>query len=268
MYKIMVISSPNRILDVVAVKTPKLRGQAWVCYSEVTAASNAVQQMQNFPIYDKPMKRNQKLLEEAPSPVLTPGLWKVIGDVAVVAAASVSYIGVGMNEFPLDERGFFYLMEMNTRIQVEHPVTEMISSTDLIEEQIRIAMGKKLWQQRLLTNSLITMVLGVVSVAIFQSLQVPSFLRRRADPKNVISIILGGGPGIRLFPLTKRAATPALLNSKEKRKILLAMADALENNESMMRLKNGADVADAEEAGYDKSRVVYYQLYDAGVSKG
>lgn len=83
-------------------------------------------------------------MEEAPSPALTPELRKAMGDAAVAAAASIGYVGVGTVEFLLDTSGSFYFMEMNTRIQVEHPVTEMIYSVDLIEEQIRVALGEKL----------------------------------------------------------------------------------------------------------------------------
>ena len=89
-------------------------------------------------------RRNQKLLEEAPSAALNPELRQAMGEAAVAAAVSIGYVGVGTIEFLLDESGGFYFMEMNTRIQVEHPVTEMINSIDLIEEQILVYMGEKL----------------------------------------------------------------------------------------------------------------------------
>ena len=88
-------------------------------------------------------RRHQKLLEEAPSPALDSKLRKKMGDIAVKAAKAVNYHGVGTIEFLLDKNGEFYFMEMNTRIQVEHPVTEMVTGIDLIKEQIRMAAGEQ-----------------------------------------------------------------------------------------------------------------------------
>ena len=89
-------------------------------------------------------RRHQKLLEEAPSSVLTDELRQKMGKAAVRAAQSIDYIGAGTIEFLLDKHNNFYFMEMNTRIQVEHPVTEMITGLDLIKEQIAIAQGERL----------------------------------------------------------------------------------------------------------------------------
>jgi acetyl-CoA carboxylase biotin carboxylase subunit len=89
-------------------------------------------------------RRHQKLLEEAPSPCLTSEQRQKMGDAAVRAAQSINYVGAGTVEFLVDRHGNFYFMEMNTRIQVEHPVTEMITGIDLIAAQLRIAQGEKL----------------------------------------------------------------------------------------------------------------------------
>lgn len=89
-------------------------------------------------------RRHQKLIEEAPSPAIDAKLRKHMGETAVKAAKSVNYNNAGTIEFLLDEEDNFYFLEMNTRIQVEHGVTEMVTNVDLVKEQIRIAAGEKL----------------------------------------------------------------------------------------------------------------------------
>jgi propionyl-CoA carboxylase alpha chain len=89
-------------------------------------------------------RRHQKVVEESPSVVLTPALRKKMGEAAVMVAKSCNYTSTGTVEFLMDEHLNFYFLEMNTRLQVEHPVTEMITGIDLVEEQIKIARGEKL----------------------------------------------------------------------------------------------------------------------------
>ncbi|MFR1710067.1 MAG: acetyl-CoA carboxylase biotin carboxylase subunit [Clostridium sp.] len=89
-------------------------------------------------------RKNQKVLEEAPSVFIDSDMRKKMGETAVKAAKSIGYINAGTIEFLVDKNKKFYFMEMNTRIQVEHPVTEMVTGIDLIKEQIRIAYGEKL----------------------------------------------------------------------------------------------------------------------------
>jgi acetyl-CoA carboxylase, biotin carboxylase subunit len=136
-------------------------------------------------------RRHQKLLEEAPSAVLTPELRQKMGDAAVRAAASIGYVGVGTVEFLLDGSGDFYFMEMNTRIQVEHPVTEMITGLDLIAEQLRVAQGEKLS----FTQKDIQLRGHAIECRINAEDPEHNF---RPNPGRISAYLPPGGPGVRI----------------------------------------------------------------------
>ena len=136
-------------------------------------------------------RRHQKLLEEAPSPALTPELREKMGQAAVMAAKSINYVGAGTVEFLLDASGDFYFMEMNTRIQVEHPVTEMISGLDLIAEQIRIAQGEKLE----LTQDEVILKGHAIECRINAEDPDHNF---RPQPGRISGYLPPGGPGVRM----------------------------------------------------------------------
>jgi acetyl-CoA carboxylase biotin carboxylase subunit len=136
-------------------------------------------------------RRHQKLLEEAPSPVLDSELREKMGTAAVMAAKSINYVGAGTVEFLLDRSGAFYFMEMNTRIQVEHPVTEMITGLDLIAEQIRIAQGEKLQ----LTQDQVVLKGHAIECRI--NAEDPD-LNFRPHPGTISGYLPPGGPGVRM----------------------------------------------------------------------
>jgi acetyl-CoA carboxylase biotin carboxylase subunit len=136
-------------------------------------------------------RRHQKLLEEAPSPVLSSELREKMGTAAVMAAKSINYVGAGTIEFLLDQSGTFYFMEMNTRIQVEHPVTEMITGLDLIAEQIRIAQGEKLQ----LTQDQVVLKGHAIECRINAEDPDHSF---RPQPGRISGYLPPGGPGVRM----------------------------------------------------------------------
>lgn len=136
-------------------------------------------------------RRHQKLLEEAPSPALTPQLRSKMGDAAIIAAKSINYVGAGTVEFLVSQTGEFYFMEMNTRIQVEHPVTEMIAGLDLIAEQIRIAQGEKLS----LTQEQVNLRGHAIECRINAEDPERDF---RPAPGRISGYLPPGGPGVRM----------------------------------------------------------------------
>ena len=136
-------------------------------------------------------RRHQKLLEEAPSAVLSPQLRQKMGDAAVRAAQSIGYVGAGTVEFLLDKSGDFYFMEMNTRIQVEHPVTEMVTGLDLIAEQIRVAQGEKLR----FTQEQVKLTGHAIECRINAEDPNHNF---RPHPGRISAYLPPGGPGVRM----------------------------------------------------------------------
>ncbi len=136
-------------------------------------------------------RRHQKLLEEAPSPALSATLRDQMGQAAVRAAQSINYVGVGTVEFLLAPSGDFYFMEMNTRIQVEHPVTEMVTGLDLIAEQIRVAQGEPLR----LTQDQVILRGHAIECRINAEDPEHNF---RPHPGRISAYLPPGGPGVRI----------------------------------------------------------------------
>ena len=136
-------------------------------------------------------RRHQKLVEESPSPFIDEALRKKMGKAAKNAAAAVGYVTVGTVEFLVDKKKNFYFMEMNTRIQVEHPVTEMITGIDLVKEQIKLAAGEKLT----ISSEKVKILGHVIECRINAEDPDKDFI---PCPGKIGMLYLPGGPGIRI----------------------------------------------------------------------
>ncbi len=135
-------------------------------------------------------RRHQKLLEEAPSPVISPELRDKMGAVAVKACQEIGYSSAGTFEFLLDEDGSFYFMEMNTRIQVEHPVTEMVTLADIVRNQIRIATGEVI--------SYTQDEVQIVGHSIECRINAEDPVKFTPSPGKITAFNIPGGPGVRV----------------------------------------------------------------------
>ncbi len=136
-------------------------------------------------------RRNQKVLEEAPCSVMTPEIREKMGSAAVAAAKACGYFNAGTIEFLLDARGDFYFMEMNTRIQVEHPITEFVTGVDIVKQQIKVAAGLPLDY----TQDDIEIKGHSIECRINAENPLLNF---RPSPGKIVSLHTPGGPGIRI----------------------------------------------------------------------
>ena len=175
-------------------------------------------------------RRHQKLIEESPSPALAPELRKRIWDMAVKAAKAVGYFNAGTIEFLLDARGDFFFMEMNTRVQVEHPITEMVSGVDIVKEQIRIAAGRKLsyTQEDIVFRG----------HAIECRINAEDPFRFTPSPGRITALNYPGGPGIRMDTAVHQdAVIPPYYDSM----VAKLIAHGSNRDEALARMRRALD---------------------------
>ncbi len=177
-------------------------------------------------------RRHQKVIEEAPCPVMTPELRQAMGEAALKAGRAVNYIGAGTVEFLLDRHGRFYFLEMNTRLQVEHPVTELITGQDLVDWQLQIAAGQPLP----LTQADVTLNGHAMEVRLYAEDPAQGFLPQtgdvlRWDPATGVRIDHGVIEGQRISPfydpMLGKIIAHGATREEARRKLLRAVEDTV-----------------------------------------
>lgn len=177
-------------------------------------------------------RRHQKVIEEAPCPVMTPELRQAMGEAALKAGRAVNYVGAGTVEFLLDRHGRFYFLEMNTRLQVEHPVTELITGLDLVDWQLQIAAGQPLP----LTQADVTLSGHAMEVRLYAEDPTQGFLPQtgdvlRWDPATGVRIDHGVMEGQRISPfydpMLGKIIAHGTTREEARRKLLRAVEDTV-----------------------------------------
>jgi len=176
-------------------------------------------------------RRHQKLIEETPSPLMTPELRQVMGEVAIRGAKMVNYRGVGTIEFLVDDERNFYFMEMNTRIQVEHPVTEEAYEVDLLKDQLRVALGEKLtYRQEELQPRWASIECRINAEDIEKDF--------RPTPGKITDLHIPGGPGVRV---DSAVYTGYLIPPYYDSMIAKLIVKARTREEAVKRMRNSLD---------------------------
>ena len=175
-------------------------------------------------------RRHQKLIEESPSIILTPSLREKIWGMGLRAAKAVNYFNAGTVEFLLDARGEFFFMEMNTRVQVEHPVTEMVSGIDVVKEQIRIAAGHKL--------SFTQKDVILRGHAIECRINAEDPFKCTPSPGRITALNVPGGPGIRIDTAMHQEA---LVSPHYDSLVAKLVAHGSDRNEALARMHRALD---------------------------